>query len=278
MWDRTLRPGPTRGRVICLKPGHGCGGIGAWPVMAGSVGSPVVVGFPWLPFWALALGLGLPLPVTPVLVLSLPLFGCPSLTVSPCVRANELTHWPMPCTPNRTALALQASTTVVTCWPQLVGLTLPVIATSVAATAMVVAAAATAIPVRILMPIAAPAPPKSRFMLPPDCIALRNGIGPAVIGSRIRCSSCFISSSKSFMSDMSGRRNALLGRINHFSFPHVDQRDLQLLARSGQPGGNSLFGHAERSRDLAVGVAVVVAHHQRRRLLGRELAELPDQI
>ena len=110
----------------------------------------------------------------------------------------------------------RALTCVVTCWPQLVGLTLPVIATSVAATANVVAAAATAIPVRILTPIAAPAPPNSFFMLPPGCIDLRNGIGAAVIGSRIRCSSCSISRSKSFMSDMSGGRNACLGRINHF--------------------------------------------------------------
>src|ERR1700681_36849 len=237
---------------------------------------------PWLLTGALAFGFGLPLPVTPVLVLVglpfLSLLPFASLVVSPCVRANDATHWPMPCTPRRSALALQALTWVVTCWPQLVGLTLPVIATSVAATAKVVAAAATAIPVRIFTPMAAPAPPKSFFMLPPGCIGLRNGIGPAVIGSRIRCSSCSLSRSKLVTSDMSGGRNACLGRINHFCFPQVAQFDLQLLARSRHARGNGLFGHTESSGDLAVVVAVVVAHHQRGGLLGRKLAQLADQI
>src|SRR6202163_37334 len=237
---------------------------------------------PWLLTGALAFGFGLPLPVTPVLVLVglpfLSLLPFASLVVSPCVRANDATHWPMPCTPRRSALALQALTWVVTCWPQLVGLTLPVIATSVAATAKVVAAAATAIPVRIFTPMAAPAPPKSFFMLPPGCIGLRNGIGPAVIGSRIRCSSCSLSRSKLVTSDMSGRRNALLCRINHFLLADVGQVDPQLLPSSRHSRGNRLFGNAQRGRDLAVAVAVVMAHHQRRCLLGGQLAQLADQV
>src|SRR5438445_6594164 len=56
------------------------------------------------------------------------------------------------------------------------------------------------------------------------------------------------------------------------------QDDLQVLAGGGQPGGDSLFGHAERSRDLAVGVAVVMAKHQRRRLFGRELADRAEKL
>ncbi|HXN77292.1 MAG TPA: hypothetical protein VN965_00810 [Candidatus Dormibacteraeota bacterium] len=80
------------------------------------------------------------------------------------------------------------------------------------------------------------------------------------------------------MSDMSGRRNALLGRINHFLFPHVGQSDLQLLAGSRHAGRNRLLGNAQRCRDLPVAVAVVVAHHQRGRLFGWKLAQLPDQV
>src|SRR5712664_2418222 len=129
---------------------------------------------------SLAMPLALPFPLLAPLMLPL----CLPWFSRGLLEAKSLTHSPMPCTPRRAAEALQAPTCVLTCWPQFVGFKLPVTATSVAAPATTTAAAATA-------------PPKSLFMIPPDDGALRNGIGAAAIGSRIRCSSRSSSLSKS---------------------------------------------------------------------------------
>ncbi|HAC45539.1 MAG TPA: hypothetical protein DCF65_05660 [Chloroflexi bacterium] len=147
----------------------------------------------------LVLSLGLPLPLSlPLsLALALPLSLSLPWFSRALLEAKSLTHSPMPCSPSAAAEALQAPTCVLTCWPQLVGFKLPVTATSVAAPATTTAAAATAMPVSSFTPSAAPAPPKSLFMIPPDDGALRNGIGAAAIGSRILCSSRSSSFSKS---------------------------------------------------------------------------------
>src|SRR5260370_34789146 len=153
--------------------------------------------------WLLLLPLGVLLPLSLSLALPLPLL-VPSLPLClpwfsrGLLEAKSLTHSPMPCTPSRAAEALQAPTCVVTCWPQLAGFKLPVTATSVAAPATTTAAAATARPVSNLTLSAAPPPPKGLFfIIPPDDGALRNGIGAAAIGSRIRRSSRSSSLSKS---------------------------------------------------------------------------------
>src|SRR5712692_1016340 len=192
---RALRPGPTRGRVLANRPRDyqtmsselsepAPGLVGLWLLL---LPLPVPVLLP------LSLSLALPLPL--LVPLSLPL--CFPWFSRALLEAKSLTHSPMPCTPRRAAEALQAPTCVLTCWPQLVGFKLPVTATSVAAPATTTAAAATAIPVSSFAPSAAPAPPKSLFMIPPDNGALRSGIGAAAIGSRIRCSSRSSSLSKS---------------------------------------------------------------------------------
>src|SRR5260370_22782291 len=158
--------------------------------------APGLVGLWLLPLpvlLPLSLSLASPLPL--LVPLSLPL--CLPWFSRALLEAKSLTHSPMPCTPRRAAEALQAPTCVLTCWPQLVGFKLPVTATSVAAPATTTAAAATAMPVSSFAPSAAPAPPKSLFMIPPDNGALRSGIGAAAIGSRIRCSSRSSSPSKS---------------------------------------------------------------------------------
>src|SRR5712692_5963786 len=225
---RALRPGPTRGRVLANRPRD-------YQTMSSELSEPApgLVGL-----WLLLVPLSLPL--------CLPWFSRALL------EAKSLTHSPMPCTPRRAAEALQAPTCVLTCWPQLVGFKLPVTATSVAAPATTTAAAATAIPVSGVAPSAAPAPPKSLFMIPPDNGALRSGIGAAAIGSRIRCSSRSSSLSKSPVPFIGKKEPSL--RLNYPFF----------FAPARDPASN---------RDLAIGIPVIVTEHDGCCLLRRQLSQ-----
>src|SRR5437660_10913336 len=123
-----------------------------------------------------------------------------------------LTHGPMPRVPDARRLSLHVCTALVTDWPQLVGFKLPVTATSVATPAAAAAKAATATRVASLRPSAAPAPPSSLFVKPPEIGVLRGGMGAAEIGSRIRCSSRSSSSSNS-PAPFIGKKEQAPGRI-----------------------------------------------------------------
>src|SRR5229473_2343424 len=194
----------------------------------------------------------LSLPLVDPLVVPLLLFDRGWLeTRSPCCVAKSLTQSPMPCCP-AASLALQSATVVVTCWPQSAGLRLPVIATSVVATAPAAAKAATAKPVASLRPSAAPAPPSSLFENPPE-VALRSGIGAAAIGSRTRCSSRSSSRSKSpgpFMAS----RNQLPGRITHFSWERCGFPEEAAAAGRGlRPGEKPRFARERPTRSRSRG-------------------------
>src|SRR6266851_7655567 len=104
---------PRERKGLCLpKPGHRLRANWVDPKVLGVSGRDGWLPCPWL------LDLSLDLSLSLSFDLSLSLFA--SLVASPCCRANELTHCPMPCTPRRAALALQSATSSFTCWPQLV--------------------------------------------------------------------------------------------------------------------------------------------------------------
>src|SRR5258706_12810416 len=79
----------------------------------------------------------------------------------------------MPRTPEARRVSLQVCTCWTTCFPQSLGLRLPVVATSVVTPAPATASAATAKPVSSFAPRAAPNPPNSLFISPPEAGALQ---------------------------------------------------------------------------------------------------------
>src|SRR5581483_7709334 len=195
-------------------------------------------------------------------------------TAGPCCRAKALTHWPIPCCPGCSA-ALHLFTCATTCVPQSLGFRLPVIVASVAPAA---ASTPMANPVTTFAASAAPVPPRIFFMNPPEAGDLQAGIDAESTGPRTRSSSRSISLSKSLMLTSIGRDAVLLQSTQlDLRLPPTEVRPQPRL-RGREPRRDRPLWDPERRADLPVGVPVVVAQHDRRRLLGRQLAEGADQV
>src|SRR5438270_9428723 len=188
----------------------------------------------------------------------------------------------MPRTPEARNVSLQVLTCWTTCCPQSLGFRLPVVATSVVTPAPAPANAATAKPVSTFAPRAAPAPPNSLLITPPEAGALQAGIEARSTGPRTRLSSLSMSRSKSLMCPTSIRRDAVLGQSTHVDLGarcglRVEQ-SLEPGFGRDQAGRHGALGYLERGGDLAVGVAVVMAKDDGRGLLGRQLAQRVEEV